>query len=271
MEKFQLTVFLHLVGIGAASGIVFHDGALFIISDNSSYLYEYNLQHKQLNKIALVENAQENIPKKEKYDLEALAKKGNKLHIIGSGSKEKRNVQFSYHIKKQKVNINSLAKTYTQLKKQFALSDDDFNIEGLVFANHKTILFQRGNGENSKNGIFIFDETTDIFDFKEIELPTINGAACTFTDATLVDDKIYFLAAAEKSNSTYLDGEIDGSIIGVLNLDNYTVEKTIKISKTQKFEGITFYKREQNQITFLLCEDNDIENGESLIYELKLY
>jgi hypothetical protein len=266
----MLEFFVKIIGIGAASGIVYHQNMLYIISDNSSYLYEYLLDKNLLNKIALVENSQENIPKKEKYDLEAIAKKGNKLHIIGSGSKEKRNTQFSYHIIKQKVKVNSLKKTYTQLKKQFAISDDDLNIEGLIFANNKTLLFQRGNGENSKNGIFIFDENTDTFDFKEIILPKINNTTATFTDAVFIENKIYFLATAEKSNSTYLDGEIAGSIIGVLNFENFNIEKTIKISDTKKFEGLTLYKKTNNQLEFLLCEDNDTEVLETTIYKIKI-
>ena len=96
MEKFQLTNFLTIVGIGSASGIVFTDQSLFIISDNSSYLYQYHLEHNYLSKIALVENSQENMAKKIKYDLEAITFHRNKLHLFGSGSTENRNSKFVY-------------------------------------------------------------------------------------------------------------------------------------------------------------------------------
>lgn len=44
MEKIQLSAFLNIEGIGAASGIVYYQNALYIVSDNSGYLFEYNLE-----------------------------------------------------------------------------------------------------------------------------------------------------------------------------------------------------------------------------------
>ena len=68
MEKFQLALLLKIAGIGSASGLLYQDNKLYIISDNSNYLYEYKISEETLNKIALTENPQENIPKKEKPD-----------------------------------------------------------------------------------------------------------------------------------------------------------------------------------------------------------
>ena len=92
----------------------------------------------------------------------------------------------------------------------------------------------------------------------------------TFTDAVLVDNQIYFLAAAEKSESTYLDGEVTGTIIGKLSPETLEVEYTEKISDTQKFEGITLYQKNSNSLEFLLCEDKDSEDLKSTIYKLTI-
>ena len=54
MEKFQLSVLFKIIGIGSASGLVYHQDKLYIISDNSTFLYEYNILNKRLDKIALV-------------------------------------------------------------------------------------------------------------------------------------------------------------------------------------------------------------------------
>jgi hypothetical protein len=40
------------------------------------------------------------------------------------------------------------------------------------------------------------------------KLPKMYGAKLAFTDAILVENKIYFLATAENIQSTYDDGEI---------------------------------------------------------------
>jgi hypothetical protein len=82
---------------------------------------------------------------------------------------------------------------------------------------------------------------------------------------------IYFLAAAENSNSTFEDGEVMGSIIGSLSPDTFEINFTQKISDTHKFEGITFFRKQDTILEFLLCEDNDSDVLESNIYKLTLH
>ena len=271
MEKFQLQVFLNIIGIGSASGLLFHNDSLYIISDNSSYLYEYQINKKELTKIALNTNPEENIPKKEKLDFESITKNENKLYLFGSGSTENRNLMMTYHLENQKIKQKDLNKLYIELRKLANLKKDELNIEGAISIEDKMYLFQRGNGGTGKNGLFIVeDDKTKPMYFHPISLPKINSVEYTFTDAILVHDKFYFLASAENSNSTYLDGEIFGSLVGILNPKTFEVEQTIQISDQHKFEGITFYKESATEFEFLLCEDNDTELLESKIYKLKL-
>ena len=101
-------------------------------------------------------------------------------------------------------------------------------------------------------------------------MPKIKHVETSFTDAILVEDKIYFLATAEDTSSTYYDGEILGSIIGGMNSKTFEIEFTKKITDTNKFEGLTLYSKTNDKIEFLLCEDNDSEVLESTIYKLVL-
>ncbi len=267
MEKFQLTNFLTIEGIGSASGIVYTDHSLFIISDNSSYLYQYHLEHKHLSKIALVENSQDNMAKKIKYDLEAITFHHNKLHLFGSGSTENRNSKFVYDISSNTVVKENLKKNYQKIKTTLSIDDNELNIEGALFIKDILYLFQRGNGANSKNGIVILEE---IIRFIPIVLPKINHVEATFTDAIVLDDKIFFLASAEDTTSTYDDGEVLGSLIGCLDMDTFAIDFAIPISTTHKFEGLTFYEKTNSHLSFLLCEDNDTEDLVSNIYKLKI-
>ncbi len=57
-----------------------------------------------------------------------------------------------------------------------------------------------------------------------------------------MDAKIYFLATAEDTQSTYNDGEVKGSLIGVIDVATMKLEFTQKISDTHKFEGLTLIK-----------------------------
>ncbi|HAH55295.1 MAG TPA: hypothetical protein DCM02_08445 [Flavobacterium sp.] len=270
MEKFTLELLFKIIGIGSASGLVYKDNSLFVISDNSSFLYEYYIPENELSKIKLFENAQENIPKKDKFDFESIALKGNKLHLLGSGSTANREKRLIYNLDSKKIKEKDLSKLYQNLKKYASISDEELNIEGAIFSNKNWFLFQRGNGANSRNGII---KTKSLkkecqTELVEVRLPKIKHVETSFTDAVLVEDKIYFLATAEDTTSTYDDGEILGSIIGRLNSQTFEIEFTQKISDTHKFEGLTLYKKTENEIQFLICEDNDTDILETNIYKL---
>lgn len=272
MEKFILTVFFKIAGIGSASGIVYQNNSLFIISDNSGFLYEYNIQSVSLKQHALIENSTENILKKNKPDFEAITLKGNELHIFGSGSTEKRNRKLIFNTQSLHTSEVNLASLYQRIKSETHISDDDLNIEGALYYKDDLYLFQRGNGANSKNGIAIVKNfngsSNSNIQFQAIQLPKIKHVEATFTDAILVENKVYFLASAEDTTSTYNDGEVLGSIIGCMNIKNFKIEFTYQISDKHKFEGLTLSKNTKGEIEFLLCEDNDKEHLESSIYKL---
>ena len=272
MQKITLEISFKIIGLGAASGLVFKDNSLFIISDNSSFLYEYQILENQLSKIVLLENSQENIPKKDKFDFESIVLTGNKIHLLGSGSTSKREKRIIYNLETKKVTEKGLSKLYENLKQSASISDDELNIEGAIFCNENWLLFQRGNGVNSRNGIFKtksleIESHSELF---EVRLPKIKHVETSFTDAILVEDKIYFLATAEDTTSTYDDGEILGSIIGRMDGQTFEIEFTQKISDNHKFEGLTLYNKTETQIQFLICEDNDSDLLETNIYKLTL-
>jgi hypothetical protein len=269
MQNFKLQLHYKLQGIGATSGLILIDNELFIISDNSSYLYKYYIINQQLNKIKLLENSQENIIKKQKPDFEAITQKNGKLYLFGSGSTSKRELRITYDLKTHLVEQKDLSKLYKNLKQNANLEKDELNIEGAIFHDNNWYFFQRGNGENAQNGVFTINQNKEI-SFVKITLPKVQNIEATFTDAVFVNNKFYFLAAVENTNSTYNDGEILGSFIGCLSIVDLQLEFCTKISETQKFEGLTFLDNPENKINFLLCEDNDTEELVSNIYKLEL-
>jgi hypothetical protein len=273
MQSFTIESQFKITGIGSASGLIYMKDYLFIISDNSSFLYKYSIQEKELNKIPIMENPQGNIAKKDKFDFESIALKGNKLHILGSGSTSKREKRITFNYETETIVEKDLTKLYKQLKQTASISDDELNIEGAFYNTDKWYLFQRGNGANSKNGIFILNDNLNDngnIEFIPIQLPKIKHIETSFTDAILVEDKIYFLATAEDTTSTYDDGEILGSIMGRIDFKTFEIETTLKISDLHKFEGLTLYNKSENKIAFLICEDNDSDLLETNIYKLVL-
>lgn len=273
MQSFTIESQFVINGIGSASGLIYKDNSLFIISDNSSFLYQYNIQEKELKKIPMLENPEENIAKKNKFDFESIALKGNKFHVLGSGSTAKREKRITYNLDNFEIEEKSLSKLYKSLKQASSISDDELNMEGAIFYNENWHLFQRGNGANSRNGIFKLNDSlkdSAVVEFIPIQLPIIKHIESSFTDAIIVEDKIYFLATAEDTTSTYNDGEILGSIIGRMDSKTFEIEFTQKISDSQKFEGLTLYQKYETKIEFLLCEDNDTEILETTIYKLSI-
>ncbi|MEO8233816.1 MAG: hypothetical protein ABI549_00245 [Flavobacterium sp.] len=267
MQKFQLSEYLNISGIGSASGIVFTNQSLYVISDNAGFLYQYDLEYDKLIKHQLIENPSENIAKISKPDLESITLKENELHLFGSGSTQNRNKNIVFNIQNQEIQENDFSEIYQNIKNTIPISDEELNIEGALFYKEKLYLFQRGNGAKAKNGIITI--SNDIH-FQPIQLPKIKHVETAFTDAILVHDKIYFLASAEDTLSTYDDGEVLGSIIGCINVETFEIEFTIQISNSHKFEGLTLFKNSEYHLEFLLCEDNDTEQLETKIYKLTI-
>ncbi|TCC94371.1 hypothetical protein EZ428_06265 [Pedobacter frigiditerrae] len=270
----ELQIFATIKGIGSASGLFLKNNLLYVIGDNSSCLYEYNIKSKILNKIELLKGLKvlENIPKAKKPDFEVLCSFKNSLYILGSGSTPNRNLMVAYHLETKKIVQKNLSSIYAKVKSSCEIDNDNLNIEGAVFDGTNWFLFNRGNGNAKKNGVVkIYGsdlaKATKI-EFSSIVLLKTDQKLVSFTDAVLYKNQIYFIAAAEDTKSTYHDGEILGSYLGSLNAETLSLNFIKQISTNQKFEGISFIKRSAMKLEFLVCEDRDIEILETVIYKL---
>lgn len=273
-HSFELTAFCHIAGIGAASGLVIVDNKLYLVANHASYLYCYEMSKQQLTKIPLTNTPQDILAKADKFDLEAIVHRNESLLLFGSGSTEKRHQAFKYNLINHNVSTFNLSSLHHAMLKTANLSAEELNLEGAIYHASQWLFFQRGNGLSAINGIFILnnDDFTPPYklEFIPITLPKIQDTIASFTDAVLVGDSIYFLAAVEASASTYEDGEILGSFIGRMQLANKHIDLIQQISQHHKFEGLTYYQQHDGSIEFLLCEDNDSHELHSTIYHLVL-
>ncbi|MFV8359287.1 DUF6929 family protein [Flavobacterium sp. LS1P3] len=275
MEKITLELLFQIIGIGSASGLIYKDNSLLIIGDNSGFLYEYQMDSKDLKRHPLLENPTENTLKKDKADFEAITHFEDSLYVFGSGSTEKRNKMIQVNsIDKKIIATNDLADLYAVMQNFEEIKPEDFNLEGAIYNGKSWFLLNRGNGSSNKNVLFTIEGKNLTNDFTILsnayKLPKIKGVRSSFTDAILVENSIYFLATAEDTESTYDDGEVLGSLIGSINLKTMKIDFTQKISSTHKFEGLTLYTDSKEKIEFLLCEDKDTEVLETDIYKLTI-
>lgn len=272
MKDFSLEIIFSIIGVGAASGLFYNDNALYLISDDSNYLYKYAMLTGALDKILLNvdDDMLEQLPKKHKRDLEALAFEAPNFYIYGSGSTNsgRRDSRITVDLDSRQSQLENLTPLFRGLQEKFDVDIDNFNIEGAIHHAGEVYLFNRGNGPKGQNGIFKL--TAEDSTFIPITLRSSSSMKFGFTDAVLVGDVIYFVATAEDSNSVYEDGNIQGSMLGKLSFPSLELESYITISETHKFEGITLYIEDAQEITFLLCEDRDNDVIESAIYQLTI-
>lgn len=275
MGNFALELLFQIIGIGSASGLFYKDNTLLLIGDNSGFLYEYHLDSSDLKQYPLIENATANIPKSIKPDFESITHFQDTLYIFGSGSTAKRNTMVEFDLnQKKKIATNNLVDLYAVMQSFGNIKPEDFNLEGAVYDGENWYLFNRGNGVGNRNVLFTLHakKLSDEFSLlsNNYKLPKIKGVRSTFTDAVLLNDKLYFLATAEDTKSTYTDGEVLGSLIGRIDLETMKIDFTKKITSTHKFEGITVFSSSTKQIEFLLCEDKDTDELKTDIYKLTL-
>lgn len=275
MGDFQFSHFATVKGIGGASGILFEDDRLVLISDDSFVLYFYSIDDKKLEKFNLSESDEwnENIEKAFKPDFESLSKSENHYYLFGSGSAENRFESIEISEKPLKiVKRDSLKTIYSEMMKISNIGIDDFNIEGAVLKSDDAYFFNRGNGPNRKNGIFKIKNRKNSkreISYYPIELPKIDEVPFGFTDACFCNDGFYFTASAESGGSTYHDGQVLGSAVGRIGMKNMILKEFQIVTKDHKLEGIAVSKNAENEIEFFLCEDADDDSGQTEIFKLK--
>lgn len=155
---------------------------------------------------------------------------------------------------------------------------EDLNVEGAAVLGDRVILLQRGNGKAGFNALIEFDREAihaclrggDARSLKprisEMRLPKLGGVRLTFTDAAVHEGALYFAAAAEDSESTFDDGKIIGSAIGLIDM-----EPSILVEiQGQKVEGLAHAKSEANSLTFFAVTDADDPNHASSLLEIEV-
>lgn len=242
MKQLQLTVTTQqqktYASLPSASGIALVDSTYYVVGDDSPFLYRLDRQFSQTWKLALFDTtgfATGRLPKAVKPDLESIAHftygRDNMLLLPGSGSGEMRNRAFLVNLTdKMQVQELDFSRLYTFLKRVLRFeTEGDLNLEGLAMDNTYTYLLQRALGA-STNMLLRFDTQA----FKQFlmnkgnlpavavyhfELPQVGGHKTGFSGAYTLGSQLFFTASAEDTPNAVADGEVIGSIIGVIDLN----------------------------------------------------
>ncbi|CAM4312707.1 DUF6929 family protein [Gillisia limnaea] len=269
--------------IPGASGVAFQENKIYVIGDNAPYLFELNHQGKLLSKFqihSLKDYHNNEIAKPLKPDFEAMELiqyQGKKeLIIFGSGSKSpERDVFTRIYLKEPpELKTYNLTGFYSVLKELKLTKGYELNIEAVAMHADSLMLFNRG-----QNLIFKLDYSGFLhylsnekklpeIEVIEIQLPHINQITAGFSGATIIPGTrtLLFTTTVENTPNAYDDGEVLGSFLGMVNLEELSDPGALKYALLKKnreawkikIESVAVVKSiSPKQLEILLVSDSD--------------
>lgn len=237
--------------LSAASALVCQGQSLWLLADDALVLQRYSLSGDWQAEQALLSGelpADAKLRKRLKPDFEALlALPDAGLLALGSGSTEQR--CRGCLVASGSVRVIDLSPLYQLLAGHF----QDLNIEGAVVYRGQLLLAQRGNGRGRENALVLLDLAQVLRDLVDgrlsaatllrvvpLPLPELDGVPLSLTDLSVAPDgALYFTAAAEATDSSYLDGACVGSVLGRIDTQLAIVELS-RLMPVVKIEGLAF-------------------------------
>lgn len=269
---------LHLLGhlqVSAASALVCQGQNLWLVADDALSLQRYDLAGSWQAEQALLPGelpAEPKLRKKLKADFEALLLlPDGSLLALGSGSTPRR--CRACLIQAEAVRVIDLNPLYQALAGHF----QELNIEGAVIHAGQVLLAQRGNGAGRENALVFLDLPRVLRDLEDgqlsaatllrilpLSLPDLDGVPLSPTDLSQdPSGRLYFSAAAEATDSSYLDGACAGSVLGCFDQD-FNLLRLARLTPAVKIEGLAF----QADGRLLLVADADDPNIPSPLFAL---
>jgi hypothetical protein len=231
--------------VRAASGLVVHGGRLVVVQDDASFFgvvggdgvtamkLPRGLDGRRRFEVALGN-------KLDKLDLESVVAIDDELWAFGSGSLPIRDKVC--RVKDGIARVQDAAPLYARLREAL---DGALNIEGAArvraSGRDELWLFHRGNtGPRDPGAAVLRLRTMEMQAWLDATAPmpalvdvdgyrlgeTADGARFGFTDAVADGDRVFYVAAAERSSNAVDDGAALGSQIGVIDVASGTVRAT---------------------------------------------
>ncbi|RPD38189.1 DUF6929 family protein [Chitinophaga barathri] len=281
----RLTHHQHFPGIPSASGLTFHQAHYYIIGDDATQLFLLNADLTPANQIPLPgDTTQKRLPKPTKHDWESLStittNGRTALLALGSGSLAPyRNAALLFYPDTQKIETKDLSSFYQQISR-----GTDLNIEAATEIGEKLLIGNRGHLGKPEN-ILILCDTQEIWQ-KEVQTRTCqlilpkepNFSGISGLAWLPGKDWLYFTTSTEETASTYDDGKIGESRIGIIKNATkalrqprvgpdewFPLEKVHPVFKGQKIESICL-RELKDALEITLVADND--DGGSHLFRL---
>lgn len=278
--------------IPSASGIEYAEGIYYVIGDDAAKVFCLDAQWSIINTIKLTDFEGYRIPKPDKMDWEAATlvdiRGVRHLLALGSGSKSpQRDIAATINLAEHPLAavLRQIGTFYDRLRGDGISA---LNIEACTAMGTGLLLANRGHLAHAYNTLLLCDHAeiwlSAVNVVRQIalvlpQLPgTFNGISGLAYDSRT--DSLFFTTSAEATSSTYDDGEIGESMLGViLNARPRLKEKEVvpdhlvhlssvsTLFRQQKIESVCLVE-EGEALTIILAADND--NGSSHLFKLKI-
>lgn len=271
----------------SGSALEYYQGTLFLIGDDAPYILCLDNDWNEVDRIHLIPQETARIPKPVKHDAECATIIGDVLYVLGSGSLSPyRDVAYIIQLSDKSIKKINTAAFYNLFRDRNLLNE--MNIEGFTDCRDKLLFFNRGN-TNQPNSLIITDQKIlkkqfpDKFKVIPVEIDNYNGVPLGISGAHYLEssDILFLTASAENTNNSYDDGEIIGSVIGIikaaysqLNNNLLKVQQLVMLNEIdiifakQKIESVCIVSKNENELTCVLVADND--DGKSILFQVKI-
>ncbi|HLA32496.1 MAG TPA: hypothetical protein VJ047_15870 [Pseudomonas sp.] len=262
--------------LAAASGLVCCGAELLVLADDELVLQRYSHTGVYLGQALLLSGelpAEPAARKRRKPDFEMLCLlPDGRLLALGSGSTPERRRGVLWQAgSAQLIDLSGL---YLALEARLT----GLNLEGAVVRGEQLLLAQRGNNAGSLNAMISLDLATLLSQLAgaslgpeslravtPVELGELHGVPLSFTDLCLAaDGRLLFSAAAEDTDSSYLDGACAGSVLGCLA--DAQVQALWPLVGSAKIEGLC----QLADGSLRLVNDPDDRSARSSLYSVVL-
>jgi len=298
-EPIQVIITSHvsLASLPSASGISFYKSNIYIVGDDSPWIYRMDKPKEatQLIKLSAIDSiVNGRTPKKIKADFECmeqlLFQAEDYLLVLSSGSDPiTRDTASLIALETGEIIVKkNIRPLYEKIKMSAGITgDDEINIEGLAVSKTEAYLFHRGNISGNivisiglKSLVsYLRNEQLNIPDFTvyHFELPEYEGTKSGFSGACMLPGNrgVLFTASMEKTDNVYDDGQIAGSYMGIISLEGLskgefraTLVRSKQTVLKKKLEGVTIKSATNNKMVILAVSDND--DGTSDLFEMEV-
>ncbi|TXK37509.1 hypothetical protein FVR03_15345 [Pontibacter qinzhouensis] len=293
--------------IPSGSGLEEHNGVLYIIGDDSPFLYSLDREYNLLERYALTDTSNFSsgrVAKAVKADLEGLTKIEadglTYLLMLGSGSSPSRNKAFLVEMpsadKAPVITQFSLDSLYHNMQQnEEIIGNGLLNIEGVAAGGGKLYLLQRALGSN-RNVLITFDQqefmdylrgdtggAAPAYNLTFFRLPIMGIQEAGFSGAYFFEDKLFFTASIESTTDAVADGTILGSYIGFIPLQQLSQDAAVAtvapagvITRpdgamfTGKAESLVVLESSNRSRRYRILAVTDDDRGNSELLEISL-